>query len=64
MTDETMNVLCNRCGYNRFIVIKPNVPLPPEHIYFTCTQCLRENNKRLLHMAIPTDNPEKVNRLL
>jgi len=45
LKNDEMEVKCNTCGYKRFIVKKPPYHLPNDHIYFSCTECLRERNK-------------------
>lgn len=46
---ENQKVVCNQedC-YTRFIVIKPAIDLPKEHMYYTCHLCIRENNRKKL----------------
>jgi hypothetical protein len=39
---DSIEILCNNCKSKRFFVLKPDIELPKEHYYFSCTECIRE----------------------
>lgn len=43
---DEIEVKCNKCGINRFIVKKPKIEIQKDHLYYSCSKCVVKERKK------------------